>query len=294
MNVESFGLKSAQALAQAKVNLALHITGQRADGFHLLDSLVVFPKTGDIIEAQKASKTRLELIGPFSHSLLHDDPVDNLVLRAAHLLEESLSVSQPVALRLEKNLPVAAGIGGGSADAAATLFALCQLWGIKPDHTRLSELAAQLGADVPMCLNSKPCRVRGIGDQIENIAGLPAFAVVLVNPKVNLSTPAVFKQLAAKENGHLPKIPNRFESIHQLCEWLKATRNDLQTPAISLVPQIQKVLDVLEAQHECLFARMSGSGATCFAICTDLEAAERLAVHIKEREDNWWVQAAAV
>ena len=210
-----------QELAPAKVNLALHVTGRRPDGYHLLDSLVVFARVGDMLEAEPAAGVSLTLGGKFGGSLGVDG--DNSVLRAAALLRPQ---GQGAALRLTKVLPVAAGLGGGSADAAAALRLLARLWGLPLPR---AEETLALGADVPVCLAGRAARMRGIGERLDPV-DLPPFWLVLANPGVPVSTPAVFAALAARENPGLPPIPALGDAA-ELCAWLGKTRNDLETPA---------------------------------------------------------------
>lgn len=282
-----------EELARAKVNLALHITGQREDGYHTLDSLVVFPELGDVVAVKPAPQLSLKISGEFSEKI-QGDPAHNLVNKAAQLLAEHLPSSSGALIELEKSLPVAAGIGGGSADAAATLRALTKLWGVSPAPKDLSNLSLSLGADVPMCLEEKPARIRGIGEVIEPVKDFPTGAMVLVNPMIEISTPTIFNALEKKDNSPLPEMPAEFESMKELANWLKTCRNDLQKPAISLTSEISEVLDLLASQPETLIARMSGSGATCFALCETLEAAQKIASHLQEIRSNWWIKAARV
>ena len=262
--------------APAKVNLFLHVTAKRADGYHLLDSLAVFPAVGDTVRVEDASALSLDISGPFG-AVLQAEP-DNLLLRAARLL----APGRDAALHLEKNLPVASGIGGGSADAAAALRALSQLWGIKAD---LLELALQLGADVPVCLASRPTRMQGIGEVLAPAPRLPEFGMVLVNPGVAVPTPTVFK---ARQGDFSPpaSLPAAWASMDAMVADLRNCTNDLQTAAIGIQPVIGEVLDVLAALPGARLARMSGSGATCFAIFyTPAEAAAAAAAI---NHPGWW------
>ncbi|WCR04243.1 4-(cytidine 5'-diphospho)-2-C-methyl-D-erythritol kinase [Paracoccus saliphilus] len=258
--------------APAKLNLALHVTGRRADGYHLLDSLVCFASIGDEVHLSPGPLS-LSIDGPFSEGLASDD--DNLCLRAAGL------AGAEVAIRLTKNLPVASGIGGGSADAAAVLRGLLRM-----GHELPADLQ-RLGADVPVCLASTPARMQGIGEQVTPLPTLPPLYLVLVNPTVALSTPQVFAAMEQHENPALPKIPD-FATAKALIQWLRGTRNDLEAPARRLAPVIGEVLAALNATGAG-FARMSGSGATCFGIFdTARQAAE--AAGILGRH-GWWVVA---
>jgi 4-diphosphocytidyl-2-C-methyl-D-erythritol kinase len=269
---------SIASFAPAKVNLYLHVTGKRADGYHLLDSLAVFPDVGDRVEVEAADALSLSLGGPFG-DVLRGEP-GNLLLKAA----EALAPGRGAALALEKNLPVASGIGGGSADAAAALRALCRLWDVK--GADLPGIALSLGADVPVCLYAAPARMQGIGEVLAPAPRLPDFGMVLVNPGVAVPTPAVFK---ARKGGFTPApmLPAMWPNAGAMAADLKRCGNDLQAAAISLEPVIGEVLAALNAMPGALLARMSGSGATCFALfpaaAEARAAAAALAVH-----SGWW------
>ena len=246
--------------ARAKVNLFLHVTGRRADGYHLLDSLAVFPPVGDVVTAEAASGLSLALTGPFGAALANE--ADNLVLRAARRLAADRGVTSGARLTLEKRLPVASGIGGGSADAAAALRALSLLWGVTPADTAM---AASMGADVPVCLASRPARMGGVGEALGPAPVLPRFWMVLVNPGVAVATPAVFR---ARDGGFTPAatLPERWSDSSSMAAALGALRNDLEPPAVALCPPIAEALAWLRAVPGCMLARMSGSGATCFGV----------------------------
>jgi 4-diphosphocytidyl-2-C-methyl-D-erythritol kinase len=276
--------------ASAKLNLFLHVTGRRADGYHLLDSLVAFAEIGDRITAIPAHGLSLSITGPFAAALTGED--DNLVLRAARLLAEEAGCEPGAALTLEKNLPVAAGIGGGSADAAATLRALIRLWGLKMAPERLMALGLKLGADVPACLLDRPCRLNGIGEVLTPLPALPALPVLLVNPGLPLSTPAVFRARTGDHGAAAPAILP--EEPAALLEFLHAQRNDLAEAARALVPQIGTVLARLDALPGCLLARLSGSGPTCFALMRDPESAQAGAMALQAMQPDWWVRASRI
>lgn len=259
--------------APAKLNLSLHVTGRRADGYHLLDSLVAFVGTGDEVALSRGPLT-LRLDGPFAAGLAADE--DNLCLRAARL------AGVDVAIRLTKNLPVASGIGGGSADAAAVLRGLARM-----GHALPSE-PWRLGADVPVCLHSAPARMEGIGERVTPLPPLPALPLVLVNPGVGVSTPRVFAALDCHDNPPLPEIP-AFVDGGALVGWLRGTRNDLEGPARAIAPVIDEVLSALDATGAG-FARMSGSGATCFGFYDRPEAAVNAARILKQH--GWWAVAS--
>lgn len=284
---------AAPELARAKVNLALHVTGRRADGYHLLDTLVAFPDIGDRLFAEAADDLSLAVTGPFAGSLSADDD-DNLVLQAARRLRERLARPIGARLTLEKNLPVASGIGGGSADAAAVLRLLTRLWSVGIAETDLAGIALSLGADVPMCLASRALAARGIGEDIALLPELPQVGIVLVNPGVEVATPAVFKALERRDNPPLPPLPDGFGDPAALCDWLAATRNDLEAPAVAIAPVIAEVLAALRACPGTLLARMSGSGATCFALHDSVDAAKAAAGRLGDAHRAWWIRAASL
>ncbi|HZB93202.1 MAG TPA: 4-(cytidine 5'-diphospho)-2-C-methyl-D-erythritol kinase [Stellaceae bacterium] len=278
--------------APAKLNLYLHVVGRRADGYHLLDSLVAFAGIGDEVAAAPAPALSLSLEGPAAPALA--GPVEeNLVWRAAELLAAAAGRAPAASLTLTKRLPVASGIGGGSSDAAATLRALTALWRLGFDEGALSTLGARLGADVPVCLIARAAWLAGIGEAVEAAAKLPQVAALLVNPGVALATPAVFK---ARQGPF--SAPARFEGMPAdaagLVALLAARRNDLTAAALTLAPEIGRVLDRLARLEGALLARMSGSGATCFALFAEAAAAEAAAARLGAEEPHWWVAAAAL
>ncbi|MEP0234534.1 4-(cytidine 5'-diphospho)-2-C-methyl-D-erythritol kinase [Roseibium sp.] len=281
---------STGEIARAKVNLALHITGRRDDGYHLLDSLVVFPAIGDRLYAETAETPSLTITGPFSVGLAPNS--DNLVLKAIRSLAAACSQPEPrLALTLEKNLPVASGIGGGSADAAAALRLAREISGLSLPRPELEKLALQLGADVPVCLDQTAVRMKGIGESLSPLPELPDFGIVLVNPSIAVSTPAIFKGLESRDNAGLPDLLEGFETLTSLISYLEETRNDMQSTAERLCPVISKVIAALSGEPETLLSRMSGSGATCFALCRSGEE-EILAARIQKSHPAWWVASS--
>jgi 4-diphosphocytidyl-2-C-methyl-D-erythritol kinase len=269
-------------VAPAKINLALHVTGQRGDGYHLLDSLVIFAGVGDRVTVAAADDLTLQIAGPFGAGLSVDD---NLVLRAAR----AFRAARGSLITLEKTLPLSSGIGGGSADAAAALRALAALWGVALPSA--AEVLA-IGADVPVCLAGRPARMTGIGEGVVALPALPSAWLVLVNPGVGISTPAVFKALARKENAPLPRDVPRLKTAADLGAWLMMLRNDLEAPAMAHLPVIATVKAALSAQQGCLMARMSGSGATCFGLFADPLTAAAAARAIRATYPGWWVADA--
>lgn len=278
--------------AWAKVNLSLRILGRRPDGYHELRSLVVFAAAADGIEAHLSGGLTLELSGPFGAALSNEP--ENLVLRAARGLRDLCGVEAGAHLNLQKNLPVASGIGGGSADAAATLRALIRLWHIAPNETALLRLATSLGADVPVCLDPSPALMGGIGEKLARLPRLPRIYLVLANPGLPLSTAEVFRALAAPPLAETPAPPPlpHFNSLDDLVVWLRQQPNDLELPARNLLPQIGDVIDEIASTRGCRLARMSGSGATCFGLYAGEAEAEAAAGLIAAAHPEWWVVAA--
>jgi 4-diphosphocytidyl-2-C-methyl-D-erythritol kinase len=272
--------------APAKVNLYLHVIGRRADGYHLLDSLAVFPVVGDVLRAAPAEHLSLAIGGPFGATLA--DEADNLVLRAARALAARVTPAAGARLELDKHLPVASGIGGGSADAAAALRLLCRLWDVTPD---LSSIAEALGADVPVCLASRPARMAGVGERIAAAPELPACGIALVHPGVSLATAEVFRARTG-EFSEPVDLPARWDDAVAMAADLTRLRNDLAPPAIALRPVIGEVLAALVATNGCLLARMSGSGATCFGLFPDAAAAAAAAGALAR--PGWWSWGGAL
>jgi 4-diphosphocytidyl-2-C-methyl-D-erythritol kinase len=266
-------------LAPAKVNLFLLVTGKRADGYHLLDSLVVFAGAHDRLSATPADEITLTLGGTFGASLAAE--TDNLVLRAAHGLASATGIRAGARLHLDKNLPMASGIGGGSSDAAASLRLLSRLWGVAVPEG----LDATLGADVPVCLDPMPRRMRGIGERLSPAPSLPRCGMVLVNPGLALPTASVFRARQAGLSAEAV-LPAAWPDTAALARWLEGCGNDLEAPAITLCPPIAQVLAALRAQPGCRLARMSGSGATCFGLFDTALLATAAASALSR--PGWW------
>jgi 4-diphosphocytidyl-2-C-methyl-D-erythritol kinase len=278
-------------LARAKINLYLHVVGRRPDGFHLLDSLVVFAQTGDEISVAPGDTLSLKIVGPFAGKLAADD--DNLVLRAARGLRDLAGITAGAAIALRKNLPVASGIGGGSADAAATLDALMALWRVAPDRAALERLALSLGADVPVCLAGKASFMGGIGEEIVPAGPLPVAHLLLVNPGIATPTPAVFKARTGgfSAAGRWATPPSDAKA---LATALQACGNDLSEAAITVTPAIRDVLAAIAQTESCLLARLSGSGATCFGLYAGTAEAEAARRAILATNPAWWAVAAPI
>lgn len=281
--------EAAGAEAPAKLNLYLHVIGQRPDGYHLLDSLFVFAERGDRVAAAPADGLSLTVTGPFADALAAAD--DNLVLRAARALAQAAGIAPKAALTLEKNLPVAAGLGGGSADAAAALTALSDLWGL---DLPLAGIALGLGADVPACLHGRPSLVSGIGEGLQPAPALGGpLHVVLANPGLALETRAVFAARAGDFSAPAP-LDRPCANVFDLALALRPRRNDLEPAARFLMPEIDDVLAALNHQPGCLLARLSGSGPTCFGLFADAAGASRAVRRLSLAQPGWWVAATAV
>jgi 4-diphosphocytidyl-2-C-methyl-D-erythritol kinase len=272
--------------AHAKVNLHLHVLGRREDGYHLLDSLVVFAAAADTLIAEPDGALSLAVEGPFAAALAGE--ADNLALRAARALAASAGVARGARLRLVKRLPVAAGIGGGSADAAAALRALDRLWGLDLGPDRLAAIAARLGADVPVCLAARPARLGGIGERIDPAPDLPPFGLVLANPGVPVATAAVFAARAGAFDAPAA-LPEAWPDAATLARDLALCRNALEPAAIALCPVIAEVLAALRALPGARLARLSGSGATCFALFDDEATAAAAAELLAAAHPSWWI-----
>lgn len=275
--------------APAKVNLTLHVTGQRAGGYHDLDSLVVFAGLGDLLTARPATDLSLQVTGPFALGVPNDGR--NLVLQAAAALQEKHKVRLGAALNLDKALPHAAGLGSGSSDAATALRLLAKLWDV-PEPAPDDPILAALGADVPACYAGPlPIRMQGIGDRITPVETLPDFAMVLVNPKVEVPTARVFETMAARNNPPMDEVPEGLD-FDGFCEWLSRQRNDMTEAARAIAPEIGRALDTLRRQPLVKCAMMSGSGATCIGIVKDVDQARRAARAVQVSEMGWWVAPA--
>ena len=282
--------------APAKINLTLHVTGQRPDGYHILDSLVVFADVCDTLTIKRSHNFSFTVKGTEAAGTPAND--ENLVLKVARLFLEAQNLS----LVLKKSLPVSSGIGGGSADAAAAFRGLlCHSHGLLPgesiptdffnlDQTPIGRRLFQLGADIPVCVMSQTMRMRGIGENLKSVQGLPEMWAILVNPRVAISTPTVFKKLTEKSNLPMPDNIPKFKTIECFVSWLAAQRNDLEQPAMSLVPEIKQVIDRFNASSDCMFARMSGSGATCFGLYANKARAMADLQKVQREFPNWWVR----
>lgn len=277
-------------LAPAKINLSLHVRGRRSDGYHVLESLVAFADIGDRLDFEAAEETQLIMSGPFGDALVVDD---NLVLRAHAALAAHVGAPLTCHMTLHKNLPIASGIGGGSADAAAALNGLNQFFGLQLGVDILSELAKALGADVPVCLSAGPAWMTGIGHDVTRLANFPQADVVLVNPMQAVSTPEVFKVLGTAFELVSPQpVPTGFGGFDDLLGFLEGQGNTLAAPAQTMVPEIADCLAAL-SDSGAAFAAMSGSGATCFALAPTGQAMN-LAANYRAIRPQDWVQAGTL
>lgn len=278
--------------APAKINLALHVTGRRADGYHDLESLVVFADVADELTAVPAARDSLRIEGPFGSGLAAGET--NLVMRAVAAFRKAWPGHAPDALafELKKNLPVAAGLGGGSADAAAALRLLAAAGPTPIAIEDLVALGAGLGSDVPACLLSRPLIMRGVGERLSVLPDFPAYHVVLVNPLIPVATAETFRRLQNRENPPLPALPDPLTRPAQLALWLAETRNDLEPPAMELVPVIATLVDALARAPGCVLARMSGSGASVFGLFGSGAQAHQAAHDLRQTAPGSWVAAA--
>ncbi len=274
--------------APAKLNLYLHVIGRRDDGFHLLDSLVCFAATHDTLIVTPAAGLHLAITGP-SAGALQSEP-NNLVMRAARLLAGEAGIEPNAQMTLIKRLPVAAGIGGGSADAAAALQGLARLWGLAIDGAILNDLAGQLGADVPVCLRGTAAFVGGIGEELDDTPALPSAPLLLINPGAALSTPTVFGSRSGPF-GAADRFSESPADVAALAGLLAQRHNGLTEAAVQLQPVVQECLSAIANRPGALLARMSGSGATCFGLFQDGDACAAAAAHLRAVHPDWWVEA---
>jgi len=274
--------KTIKITAHAKVNLTLHVVGERTNGYHELQSLVCLTEFGDQIHLSPAADFSFQVIGPYAAGI----PVDesNLVVQAAKFMAQKHSKTLDCQIILEKNLPMASGIGGGSSDAAAVMKALSQYWSVPLPN--VDELMA-LGADIPVCVTTGLTLMQGAGEDVTHLSAAPNWGVVLVNPNVGVSTPAVFDALNSKQNPSMQDVAANCVDI----AWLGDQRNDLEPPAIAMVPEVATVIEAISAAPQCQVARMSGSGATCFGLFSDIKHANATAERLQRVHPNWWIVA---
>jgi len=280
-------------MSRAKINLCLHVVGKRSDGFHQLHSLVTFAQFGDdlaiVDHACAGGEDELQIQGEFA-SLLANDKT-NLVLQAlgAYRKRWPNALTNNLSLLLTKNLPIASGIGGGSANAASLLKLVSAISSEKINPEQLQNLAADIGSDVPVCLLEKPAIMAGRGENLIPLKNFPTLFAVLANPGIAISTGEVFANLKQAENSAMPDVPEKF-SVEELVSWLHQSRNDLEETAIKLVPEIAQIIEEFQSNPNCIFARMSGSGATVFALFNHMEKAQHGAGAIKAKWPQYWIR----
>ena len=285
-----------KVFAPAKVNLHLHVTGRRADGYHDLDSLVAFADIGDVLFFERARNFSFSVDGQFAGSFLGGEldtspQSKNLVVKAAWAISNLLARELNVEITLQKNLPLGSGLGGGSADAAACLWGLCQYWGLSLPPTHLASLASQLGSDVPVCLNMETAIMRGTGDQLSAAPAFPELPVLLVWPGRPVATKDVFTTLGLKSFSRSAVLPENFESVPALCEYLKReTTNDLAARAGEILPVIRTALNEISIRPGCGLARLSGSGSTCFGIFNSQDQCQSAAETLAAQNPGWWIR----
>lgn len=279
-------VRRIEARAPAKINLFLHLTDRRPDGYHVIDSIFLFTDLADRLCVQADNALSLSVSGPFADRIEPGDE-NNLAMRAARRLQQAAETKEGARILLEKHIPVAAGVGGGSSDAAAALKACSLLWNTALTQERLAALALELGADIPPCLSAGPVRVGGIGERVAPLSQRPGWAVLLVNPGVAVPTAEIFRRFRGSGAAFRPVLPDGVDWTD--IAWLReATGNDLERHAIAAAPAIGDVLDVMAALRGCRLARMSGSGATCFGLFETPAAAERARSEIAAAHPGWW------
>jgi len=281
-------MHSLRIAAPAKLNFFLHITGRRPDGYHLIESLAGFAQFGDIIEISVAQTLSLSVEGPFAEALTGNG-ANNLIVRAAHSLNKHTGGQRGAHIRLHKNIPIGAGLGGGSSDAAVALKGLAQFWQLAIKENDLHTLAVSLGSDVLVCLMQKPSWISGIGEQVYAVDMVVGGWVVLVNPGVPLLTADVYRQFSG-DFSPVSEPPQSIKSFDALVKFMQSRHNALEAPAMTLQPIISEILAVLRATTGCAVARMSGSGATCFALYDNEQQARGAAQHMERTRPVWWVQ----
>jgi len=286
--------QTLNCFAPAKINLYLHITDRLDNGYHTLDTLIAFADIGDLLKIENAKSFCYQVDGPFSKGLANNSK--NLVSHAAHAIAKASGNELNVRITLTKNLPVAAGIGGGSADAAATIRGLMKWWNIAQDEPYLPELTLSLGADTPICFSSKPARVHGIGEKTDRAPTFPELSVILINPMRACHTPAIFNAYDENKKNHKPllDIPEHLSNPDHFISFLDKQNNDLQDIAAKKIPEIIHIIETLKNHPDCALARMSGSGATCFGLFKNKTQAQKAFKEIKHDHPQWWVQTGTL
>ncbi len=285
-------------LAPAKINLYLHVTGRLDNRYHTLDSLIGFADIGDTVTIKPAQNFTFTTSGPFSKGFstkeLDSSPSSsNLAVRATWLISHALNKTPDFEIHLTKNLPMGAGIGGGSSDAATILWALMDYWKKSPDEEVLNTIMLELGADVPACLDCRPKFISGIGDVIEPAHDLPEYPIVLVFPGKQCATHKIFQNFHATYKEAITNS-DKMRIADNALTFIKAQNNQLTSAAIEEVPEIQNVLNALDKSQNCLLSRMSGSGSTCFGLYNDMNEAQEAAHNISKENPDWWVKTATL
>lgn len=287
-------MTTTSLLAPAKINLYLHVTGKRADGYHLLDSLVSFADIGDMLSIAPATCFSFHVKGPYAPNFTAQDldpslSSGNLVVKAVRALSEITGRTPAFKITLTKNIPLESGLGGGSSDAATCLRGLMKLWNITPDAPFLNELMLNLGADVPVCLSCKSAYMRGIGEEISPLTHMPEIPILLVWPGKGHSTKSIFKHYTAAYKSGIA-APKGFDTTDMLIDFLSKTGNDLYEAASHITPDIKQVLDLLNRQDGALLSRMSGSGTSSFALFKNEKTAKTAAQNILQSHPEWWIR----
>jgi 4-diphosphocytidyl-2-C-methyl-D-erythritol kinase len=294
-NMSNMSGQSFTLAAPAKINLFLHVTGRRDDAYHLLQSIAVFAEAGDLLTFSRYDSLLIDIDGYFGGDI--GDLRDNLIYKAAMALAQEYDIPATGHIRLQKNLPVASGMGGGSSDAATTLRGLCRLWGLPEENGRLERLSVKLGADVPACLYRRPVWMEGVGDRMVRMQEMPDMHLVLVTPPVKTPTPEVFARFAGRFSGRY-SAPIRFTGRRKtLGEWiadLQLYRNDLTDAAIDVSPDIRTSLAAIADTPNCRIARLSGSGATCFGLYDSPAAALAAVNKLRQQHPHWWIKATGL
>ncbi len=283
-------------LSPAKINLYLQVVGKRDDGYHLLDSLCVFANKGDELsftDNQETNEITLQIIGTYAHELKSLPIESNIIYKTAKMLQDHYAVGRGVHIILKKELPIASGVGGGSSNSATTMWELNKLWDLKISKKNLATLGQQMGADVSMCIYKQACYIAGVGEKVTLLEEFTPIQALMINPNQPCHTPQIFQHLHSQNHGKFSQLfepkPTHITDITMLIDILKSTTNNLQPPAISQHPIIKEVLQSIANTNNCLFTRMSGSGATCFGIYKTQADTMQALSHIKESHPDWWV-----
>ncbi len=286
-------MNSFTELAPAKLNLFLHIKGKRANGYHLLDSLLAFTEFGDRIAFHPDTELTLEVTGPFADALQDTDLKDNLAMKAAQSLKRHLDYPGGARMILDKHIPVGGGLGGGSADAAAVLRGLVRLWNIRVDPGALKSIALLLGSDVPACLAMQPAVIGGVGERVKPLPVSAEAWVVLVNPGSSLSTAEVYEKFSGQFQRKNVMVP-ALHSFDNLIRTIEPAHNALEEPALALEPEIRRILAALRGEQGCALARMSGSGTTCFGLFANPSEAKQAEKNIVRANPGWWAKTTTL